>query len=149
MSVGMISFKDRLGRESLLRAPLLSLFRAPTDNDRGNGDAVRKLSEECDLVATNRISEAEKRTVIDSTFRARSKSFGVEEAKLDEDCRVYLSGLGTGQIIRLIDSALKKAAFENQLLITADTLKTISDQQKLGRNNRAFGYLGGAMHEKY
>jgi len=115
----------------------------------GNGDAVRKLSEECDLVATNRISEAEKRTVIDSTFRARSKSFGVEEAKLDEDCRVYLSGLGTGQIIRLIDSALKKAAFDNQLLITADTLKTISDQQKLGRNNRAFGYLGGAMHEKY
>ena len=39
---GMISFKDGLGRESLLRAPQLSLFRAPTDNDRGNGDAVRQ-----------------------------------------------------------------------------------------------------------
>ena len=39
---GMISFKDKLGRESLLRAPLLSLFRAPTDNDRGNGDDVRQ-----------------------------------------------------------------------------------------------------------
>jgi hypothetical protein len=62
---------------------------------------------------------------------------------------VYLSGLGTGQIIRLIDSALKKAAFDNQLLITAEILRTLSDQQNLGRNNRAFGYLGGAMHEKY
>lgn len=39
---GMISFKDALGRECLLRAPQLSLFRAPTDNDRGNGDAVRQ-----------------------------------------------------------------------------------------------------------
>ena len=39
---GMISFKDKLDRESLLRAPQLSLFRAPTDNDRGNGDAVRQ-----------------------------------------------------------------------------------------------------------
>jgi len=39
---GMISFKDKLGRESLLRAPQLSLFRAPTDSDRGNGDAVRQ-----------------------------------------------------------------------------------------------------------
>lgn len=115
----------------------------------GNGDAVRKLSEECDVVATDRISEAEKRTVIDSTFRARSRCFGVEQATLDEDCKAYLSCLGTGQIIRLIDSALKKAAFDNQLLITAQTLRTITDQQNLGRNNRAFGYLGGAMHEKY
>lgn len=39
---GMISFKDKLGRESLLRAPQLSLFRAATDNDRGNGDDVRQ-----------------------------------------------------------------------------------------------------------
>lgn len=39
---GMISFKDTQGRECLLRAPQLSLFRAPTDNDRGNGDAVRQ-----------------------------------------------------------------------------------------------------------
>ena len=115
----------------------------------GSGDPVRKLSEECDVVTTSRISEAEKGTVIDATFRARSKSFGVEQARMDTDCRVYLSGLGTGQIIRLIDSALKKAAFDNQLLITAEILRTLSDQQNLGRNNRAFGYLGGAMHEKY
>jgi len=39
---GMISFKDKQGRESLLRAPQLSLFRAPTDNDRGNNDAIRQ-----------------------------------------------------------------------------------------------------------
>ena len=39
---GMISFRDRLGRETLLRAPQLSLFRAQTDNDRGNGFNVRQ-----------------------------------------------------------------------------------------------------------
>ena len=39
---GMISFRDRLGRETLLRAPQLSLFRAATDNDRGNGYNVRE-----------------------------------------------------------------------------------------------------------
>ncbi len=39
---GLISFRDRLGRETLLRAPQWSLFRASTDNDRGNGDALRQ-----------------------------------------------------------------------------------------------------------
>lgn len=39
---GIISFRDRLGRETLLRAPQLSLFRASTDNDRGNGNNIRQ-----------------------------------------------------------------------------------------------------------
>ena len=39
---GMIAFRDKLGRETLLRAPQLSLFRAQTDNDRGNGYNVRQ-----------------------------------------------------------------------------------------------------------
>ena len=39
---GPISFRDKLGRETLLRAPQLSLFRAQTDNDRGNGTAIRQ-----------------------------------------------------------------------------------------------------------
>ncbi|MBR6027477.1 MAG: DUF4981 domain-containing protein [Clostridia bacterium] len=39
---GLISFRDAAGKETLLRAPLLSLFRAPTDNDRGNKDALRQ-----------------------------------------------------------------------------------------------------------
>ena len=39
---GIISFRDRLGRETLLRAPQLSLFRASTDNDRGNGNNIQQ-----------------------------------------------------------------------------------------------------------
>lgn len=39
---GMIAFRDLLGRETLLCAPQLSLFRAPTDNDRGNGNDVKQ-----------------------------------------------------------------------------------------------------------
>lgn len=39
---GMISFRDAMGRETLLHGPQLSLFRAPTDNDRGNRDAMRQ-----------------------------------------------------------------------------------------------------------
>lgn len=39
---GMVSFRDRAGWETLLRAPQLSLFRAATDNDRGNKDAIRQ-----------------------------------------------------------------------------------------------------------
>ncbi len=39
---GMISFRDKAGRETLLRAPQLSLFRAHTDNDRGNQTAIRQ-----------------------------------------------------------------------------------------------------------
>ena len=39
---GLISFRDAAGHETVLRAPRLSLFRAPTDNDRGNRDALRQ-----------------------------------------------------------------------------------------------------------
>ena len=39
---GIISFRDKAGRETLLRAPQLSLFRAHTDNDRGNQTAIRQ-----------------------------------------------------------------------------------------------------------
>jgi len=39
---GLISFRDRAGRETLLCAPQLSLFRASTDNDDGNGYNVRQ-----------------------------------------------------------------------------------------------------------
>ena len=40
--MGMVSLKDAVGRETLLHAPQLSLFRAPTDNDMGNGDDVKQ-----------------------------------------------------------------------------------------------------------
>ena len=39
---GMISFRDKAGKETLLRLPQLSLFRAQTDNDRGNHTAIRQ-----------------------------------------------------------------------------------------------------------
>ncbi len=39
---GLISLRDGLGRETLQCAPMLSLFRAPTDNDGGNGSAKRQ-----------------------------------------------------------------------------------------------------------
>ena len=39
---GIISFRDRAGKETILRAPQLSLFRAHTDNDRGNQNAVKQ-----------------------------------------------------------------------------------------------------------
>ncbi len=39
---GLIAFRDRSGRETLLCAPQLSLFRANTDNDDGNGYRFRQ-----------------------------------------------------------------------------------------------------------
>ena len=39
---GLIALRDAAGRETLLATPLLSLFRASTDNDRGNGLALRQ-----------------------------------------------------------------------------------------------------------
>ena len=39
---GLISLRAPGGREHVIAPPLLSLFRAPTDNDRGNSDALRQ-----------------------------------------------------------------------------------------------------------
>ena len=109
---------------------------------------VKQLSEECDVVMTRRLSEEEKQAVIDTMFRDRSRSFGMEQARLEPEGRRYLAPLRMGQIQRLLDGALKQAAFDEQPLITEQNLRSISDQQSIHRNTRAFGYLGG-NHEKY
>lgn len=115
-----------------------------SDNNR----TVRQLSEECDVVNTRRLSDEEKQAVIDTMFRDRSRSFGMEQARLEPEGRRYLAPLRMGQIQRLLDGALKQAAFDEQPLITEQNLRSISDQQSIHRNTRAFGYLGG-NHEKY
>lgn len=38
----LVSLRDVMGDEVLLHSPRLSLFRAPTDNDMGNGDDMRQ-----------------------------------------------------------------------------------------------------------
>ena len=110
---------------------------------------IKKLAEECDVVWTEKINDVEKETVIDSTFKVRSRSFGIERAKLDDDGKRFLTPFGTGQIIRIIDSALKKAAYDKETVVTAETLRTITAQQNYVKNRREFGYLGGAMREEY
>lgn len=59
---GLLSFRDAAGRETLLHAPRLSLFRAPTDNDRGNHDAqwqgVWMAMSLCSSVASCEVGDA-------------------------------------------------------------------------------------------
>ena len=87
--------------------------------------------------------------MIDSTFKARSRSFGIERAKLEDDGKRFLAPFGTRQIIRIIDGALKKAAYDKETVVTAETLRTITAQQNCVNNRREFGYLGGAIREEY
>jgi len=122
---------------------LIVLFASRTNEN------VRTLAEECEVVWTGRISEAEKHRVIDAAFATRSKSYGMEQAELDQTGKAYLTPFKTGQILRLIDGALKKAAYDNTPVITADALKTVSRQQNITTTRREFGYLGGGNNETY
>ena len=122
---------------------LIVLFASQTNSQ------VRRLAQECDVVWTDRISEAEKQTVIESMFKTRSKSFGIGRIKLEADCKTYLASFKTGQIIRIIDGALKRAAYDREPVITAAALKTVSEQQNIGRGKGEFGYLRGAYNEEY
>lgn len=110
-------------------------------------DTVKNLALSCDAVWTERISEDEKDAVIDSVFREHAKAFGIGCAKLDEQARKYLAAFRTQQIFRMLDGALKRAAFENDLLITQQTLKTVARQQNFTTERREFGYVGGMFVE--
>lgn len=110
---------------------------------------VRRLAQECDVVRPARISEEEKRTVIDRTFRDRSRSFGMSRVKLEAEGAAYLLPFNTEQIARIIDGALKKAAVARQTVITAATLRTVSHRQNIHVSTREFGYFGGVRHEEY
>ncbi len=110
-------------------------------------DTVKNLALSCDAVWTERISEDEKDAVIDSVFSEHAKAFGIGCAKLDEQARKYLAAFKTQQIFRMLDGALKRAAFENDLLITQQTLKTVARQQNFTTERREFGYVGGMFVE--
>ena len=114
-----------------------------------NTPAVRRLAQACDVVRTARISEAEKRMVVENTFRARARSFGLSEVTMEEPAAVYLLPYNTEQIVRLIDGALKQAAYRRETVITAEALRTVSDRQNIHSSGRQFGYMGGAYHEEY
>ena len=57
---GLISLKDGAGQEMMLAQPVLSLFRAPTDNDVGNRDNLRQgvyqLISRCSLMEPAEVS---------------------------------------------------------------------------------------------
>lgn len=129
---------------SLNLSDVLIVLLADETNEK-----VRKLSGLCHTVWTENITKREKHTVIDTMFRNRSASFGIGGVELEPAGKDYLAPLGTEQILRLIDGALKKAACENESLITAASLRTISSQQNMNGSKREFGYLGGAIHETY
>jgi len=112
-----------------------------------NNAKVKQLSQECDVVWTKRISDEEKETVIDSVLKNRTKTFGCEQLAVDDDCKEYLHSFETGEIIRIIDGALKRASYENRTLITAEALKDVSEHQNIHKRKREFGYIGGAHIE--
>lgn len=109
---------------------------------------VRKLADKCDIILTDRISDIEKKTVIESTFGAGSRSFGIENASLDEKGRDFLMTFETGKIARIIEGALKKAIYDGVETITAEMLKAETERQAFAKSKREFGYLGGAKREK-
>ena len=101
------------------------------------------------MVRLERLNAAEKGTVIDTAFRSRSKAYGIENAKLEEDGKKFLAPMKSEQIMRAIDGALKKAAYEEKTVITSELLKAVTAQQGMGADRREFGYLGGVNHEEY
>lgn len=112
-----------------------------------SNEKVKHLSQECDVVWTKRINDTEKESVIKSVFESRTKTFGCTQVAVDDDCKAYLQPFRTGEIIRIIDGALKKASYENKMVITSETLRTVSEQQNINRRKREFGYIGGAYIE--
>ncbi len=111
--------------------------------------SVKRLAEKCDVVWYDKLSSAEKETVIDATFKVRSRSFGIESASLEDAGKRFLVPLGTDRILKIIDGALKKAAYDNETVVTAEALRTVTAQQKHINSRREFGYLRWTEHEEY
>lgn len=111
--------------------------------------AIRELAGECDMVRLERLSAEEKGTVIETAFRSRSKAYGIENARLDEEGKKFLAPMKAEQIMRAIDGALKKAAYEDKTVITSELLKAVTARQSMGADRREFGYLGGVSNEEY
>ena len=86
--------------------------------------------------------------VIDGMVNARAKLFGADGITLEAEGKAFLAPFKTEQIIRMIDGALKRAVYDHETVITAQSLRTVSQQQNTS-SRRQFGYLGGAYYEKH
>lgn len=112
----------------------------------GRDSLVTKLSEHCDTVWSERISAEEKERVVCSVIDSRVKSFNCKKVKIDDGCREYLSAFDAKQLQQIVDSALKRAIFEQQYTITLEGLKTICKEQNISVSKRGFGYTGGEQY---
>lgn len=109
---------------------------------------VMKLSECCDTVWTERISAEEKDLVVESVFRARLRSFGLEQLTMEEGCLEFLAGYDSKQVQQIVDGALRWAVFEKSDRIPLSTVKAVCKEQNLAVPRRGFGYTGGEYHAK-
>ena len=122
---------------------IIVLFASEVD------EKVRKLSEECDAVWTERLSEKEMMTMVDCAFKRCAEAYRAANVVLDDAGQRYLSTFNTDQIAKIIDYALKKALFDGASIIDVDLLKSIVSKQNITHHKREFGYLGGGSREKY
>lgn len=109
---------------------------------RRTGD-VNRLAECCDTVRTERVKEGEKAQVVESVFRARLRVFGDPAVSMEAEAVSKLESVDSESMKKILDSALRKALFEQQGVITAADVESLSKEYITETTRKGFGYIGG------
>ncbi len=103
---------------------------------------VNSLSQVCDCMWAEPISQEEKGAVVDSIFVSRAQLFGCQ-VKLEPGCREHLVAFAPGRVQGIIDGALRCAMYEKSKCISLEDLQTVSKEYSACSPRREFGYTGG------
>ena len=115
----------------------------------GRSREIVRLAENCDTVWADRIDIAEKASVVDSLFRARSISFGCPTLKIEKGCTEFLSRFDPEKVRLIVDSALRNAIYEKNNKVTLASVKSVCEQENIAASKREFGYTGGNNRAKH
>lgn len=104
---------------------------------------VQRLAECCDTVRTVRVRESEKHQVVEAMFRSRLQVFGSPAVTLEAEGVKLLSDIDSETMKKILDSALRKALYEKQDMITAAEITALSKEYTAQDTRKGFGYMGG------
>lgn len=102
------------------------------------------FSRECETVRLQRISESEKRWMVETVFNTCKEEFAVPHLTADAEVIDYLCAYNAGTVQQLLYAVIKDTVVDGKTNVTVQALMKVGAENKTNSVTRTFGFTGGS-----